>query len=179
MVDIASIKSGAGKTDTGKKVKTVKFKLDKAQKLYVEDLTRLENRIVVCREFIKLWMEFFRFFAEDLTKKEITPQEEKGFFQIMTQLARKQFLFVEVMANVFDRGNDIMKVLDMAVSLAHIQNMQENTRAKLELDWHALFLDMNKALGRLLRQLPGNMTLSEALDWLDKGEAMPAKGKKK
>jgi TM2 domain-containing membrane protein YozV len=73
-------------------------------------------------------------------------------------------MFVELMAEKFDRGNDIMNVLSMAVSLAHIQVMPENTRSKLELDWHGLFLDMNKALGRLLRMYPGNMTLAQALE---------------
>ncbi|MEN6625872.1 MAG: TM2 domain-containing protein [Candidatus Sumerlaeia bacterium] len=138
--------------------------LTKEQKMYVEDLIKLDNRIVVCREYINLWMQFFRFFAEDLSEKEITPAEEKQFFQVMSQLARKQFMFVELMADKFDRGNDIMNVLTMAVSLAHIQLMQENTRSKLELDWHGLFLDMNKTLGRLLRSYPGNMTLSQALE---------------
>ena len=60
--------------------------------------------------------------------------------------------------------------------------MQENTLSKFELDWHNLYLDMNKALGRLLRLLPGNMTLSEALASLDnKGApaaAKPAAAKK-
>ena len=141
-----------------------RFSLTRDQKVYVEELVRLDNRIVVCREYIDLWMQFFRFFAEDMRDKEIKPAEEKAFFQIMTQLARKQFLFVELMADKFDRGPDIINVLTMAVSLVHIQNMQENTRSKLELDWHNLFLDMNKTLGRLLRMMPGNMTLAQALE---------------
>ncbi|HOR27995.1 MAG TPA: hypothetical protein PLG73_08255 [Candidatus Sumerlaeota bacterium] len=141
----------------------VRFKLTKAQKAYVEQLVTLDNRIAVCREYIALWMNFFRFFAEDMTRKEITAAEEKQFFQVMTALTRKHFTFVELMAETFDRGNDIIAVLSTAVSLTHIQNMPENTRGKLELDWHNLFLDMNRTLGRLLRRLPGNMTLSEAL----------------
>ncbi len=163
MVDIQSIKKG-GKKEKGSAEKQVKIHLTKEQRAYVEDLLRLDNRIVICREYISLWMQFFRFFAEDLSEKEVTPAEEKAFFQAMTQLARKHFLFQELMSDTFDRGPDIIKVLDMAVSLTHIQLMQENTRSKLELDWHSLFLDMNKALGRLLRRLPGTMTLAEALD---------------
>ncbi|MCE5230780.1 TM2 domain-containing protein [bacterium] len=157
-----NIRGGAAKDLKGDKQAPVR--LTKEQKMYVENLVKLDNRIVVCREYINLWMQFFRFFAEDLTEKEITPAEEKAFFQVMSQLARKQFMFVELMADKFDRGNDIMNVLSMAVSLAHIQVMPENTRSKLELDWHGLFLDMNKTLGRLLRSYPGNMTLAQALE---------------
>jgi hypothetical protein len=171
MVSISSIKSKKG-GDKGGVQKQVRFKLKKEQKIYVEDLVRLDNRIVVCREYIAMWMKFFRFFAEDLSEKEITPAEEKAFFQTMSQLGRKHFLFVELMGDKFERGPDIIGVMGMAVSLAHIQNMPENTRSKLELDWHSLFLDMNKALGRLLRELPGNKTLAQALESIKDTQAV-------
>ena len=150
---------------------TTKFKLTKEQKQYVDDFVTPENRISKCREFIQLWMNFFRFFADDLEHKEITAQEEKEFFSIQGKLARRHFMFVELMADKFERGNDVLNVLTLAVSLSNIQQMEENTRGKLELDWHSLLLDMNKTLGRIVRDLPGNMTLSEALAELDKGGA--------
>lgn len=161
---IGNIKTGAADSKGARSDKQAPVKLTKEQKMYVEDLVKLDNRIVVCREYINLWMQFFRFFAEDLAEKEISPAEEKAFFQVMSQLSRKQFMFVELMADKFERGNDIMNVLGMAVSLAHIQLMAENTRSKLELDWHGLFLDMNKTLGRLLRSYPGNLSLIQALE---------------
>ncbi len=167
-VDISQIKGGGKKRDGGKPVQiAVKFKLTKEQELYVKSVVLLEQRILLCRDYITLWLGFFRFLADDITARDITSDEEKQFFQVMTQLARKHFLFVEMMGSTFDRGNDIVGVLTMAVSLAHIQVMNENTRGKLELDWHSLYLDMNKSLGRLLRQLPGNMTLSQALEQID------------
>jgi hypothetical protein len=171
MADIASIKGGnkKGKGDSASD-KAVKFRLTKEQNAYVHELVRLENRIAVCREYIALWMGFFRFFAEDLTQKEITANDEKAFFQAMTQIARKHFMFVELMGTLFERGNDIINVLAAAVSLSTIQTMQENTRSKLELDWHSLFLDMNKALGRLIRELPGDLPLAQALEKVEKAQ---------
>ena len=68
MVDIASIKQGSG--DQKKAAKTVKFKLTKEQTAYVENAVTLNNRIAVCREYIALWTQYFRFFADDLNKKE-------------------------------------------------------------------------------------------------------------
>jgi hypothetical protein len=170
----ANIKSG-DKAHAGNVEKVVKFRLSKEQSQFVDSFVALDNRIVTCREYIALWMNFFRFFAEDLTDKEITPEEEKGFFQVSTQLARKHFTFVELMGGAFERGNDVINLLATAVSLSNIQAMQENTRSKLELDWHSLFLEMNKALGRLIRLLPGNMPLSEALASMDKISPMGAK----
>jgi hypothetical protein len=160
---LASLKSGKADDDGKKKEKPVKIKLTKEQKLFVEGLVKVESRALACREFISLWMNFFRFFADMDPERQILPKDEKAFFQLMTSIARRQFLFTEQMADKFERGADIINVLGMAVSLANIQAMNENTRAKLDLDWHSLFLDMNKALGRLLREMAGNKTLTEAM----------------
>lgn len=162
MTNIASIKNRGrekGRNDGPK------IKLSKEQAIYVNQMVKMDNRIAVCREYINLWQKFFSFFADDLSEKDIPPEQEKAFFQLSSQLARKHYLFVQLMHDTFERGRDILEVLCQAVSLAHIQVMSENSRAKLELDWHGLYLDMNKALGRLLRMLPGEMTVSEALEY--------------
>lgn len=176
MVDISSIKGG--KDDKKKEAKVVKFKLTKEQSAYVDDYVKLDSRIRTCREYIALWTNYFRFITETIDRKEVVPEEEKGFFQICTQLARKQFQFVEQMGDCFERGGDIINLLSTGTSLATIQGMQEQTRAKFELDWHSIFLDMNKALGRLVRMLPGAMPLSEALASLDNRAAAPVPGAK-
>lgn len=176
MVDISAIKGGQG--DKSKAVKAVKFKLTKEQTAYVDELVKLDTRIATCREYIALWTNYFRYIAETLDRKEVTPEEEKGFFQIASQLSRKHFLFVELMGDCFDRGGDIINLLATGSSLAMLQGMQEQTRSKFELDWHSLFLDLNKSLGRLVRMIPGNMTLSEALASLDNRGAVPAAGAK-
>lgn len=166
MVDIAAIKQG--NKANKKAVKVVKFKLTKEQAQFVEGFVKHQNRIAICREYIGLWTHYFRFFAEDLVSREITAEEEKGFFQLGTVLARKHFQFVELMGDCFERGPDIINLLATGTNLATLQGMQEQTFAKFQLDWHTLFLEMNKGLGRLLRMMPGNMTLSEALASLEK-----------
>jgi hypothetical protein len=164
------------KNDGGKRPKV---KLSKEQKLFVQEFVKLESRIGVCREYIEYWMEFFRLFAECGDEEhEVTPADEKAFFQAMTTLARKHFLFVESMGTTFDGDKDLIKIISAAVSLTNIKGLQENTRDKLMLDWHNQFLNMNKAFGRLLRMLPGNKTLSENLAALKDG-TLNASGKKK
>lgn len=172
MVDISAIKSSdKGAKKAGPKV--VKFKLSKEQQAFVDEMVKLDNRIAVCQEYIAMWTNYFRFFADLNEKSEITPEAEKGFFQLSTQLARKHFHFVELMGDCFDKGGDVMNLLATGVSLSVLQGMQEQTRGKFDLDWHTLFLEMNKALGRLLRMLPGNMTLSDALASLGARGAAP------
>lgn len=163
------------------KVKEAKIKLTKEQKAFVKEQISLQNRIKVCLDFIGLWKEFFKAFSEDREDREITLAEEKAFFQLVTKIARKQFMFTQLMGDHFDRGEDLMKTLAMAPSLTHIENMPEASRSKLEMDWHGLYLDINKTLGHLLRMLPGEMTLSEALRHIKSPDAFlsPKELKKK
>jgi hypothetical protein len=147
--------------------KAPKIKLSKEQKIRVNQMLRLENRISVCRDYIRLWSKLFELFADDIHKRQITEQEEKAFFQTVTGLARKHFLFCELMGDLFEGGGPILDVLVSAVALSNIKAMNESTLSKLELDWHALFLDMNVALGRLLRKLPAGIRIDEALAQAD------------
>lgn len=172
MVDISAIKSSdKGGKKAGPKI--VKFKLTKEQQAFVDGMVKLDNRIAVCQEYIAMWTNYFRLFADLNEKTEITPEAEKAFFQLSTQIARKHFHFVELMGDCFDKGGDIMNLLATGASLTVLQGMQEQTRGKFDLDWHTLFLEMNKALGRLLRMLPGNMTLNEAIASLGRPAATP------
>ncbi len=143
--------------------KPVNIKISKEQKVRVAQMIRLDNRISVCREYIRLWSQFFQLFADDIHQRQITDQEEKAFFQTVTALSRKHYLFCELMGDFFEGGDKIMEVLVNSVTLSNIKAMNQPTLDKLELDWHTLFLDMNVALGRLLRLLPAGMKIDDAL----------------
>jgi hypothetical protein len=161
-----------------KSTKAVKVRLTKEQKIRVSQMIRLENRISVCREYIKLWSKFFELFADDIQKRQISEQEEKAFFQTVTALARKLFLFMELTGDTFSGGDKILDVLVSSVALSNIKAMNEATLQKLEHDWHTIFLDMNVALGRLLRKLPGGTRIDDALAIADAmAQGGPAAGR--
>lgn len=176
MANLSDIKGG--KVEKKKKDKTVRFKLTKEQQAYVNELTSLESRIKGCQDFIQLWLQFFRFFAGDLAKQEITSEQERAFLAHMTKIARRQFEFDEMMGETFGKAKDIMGVLADAVSLENIKSFDENKRDKFEGEWHGLLLQMNKGLGRLVRSLPGDLPLADALaflQWDAKQEKNPEK----
>jgi hypothetical protein len=140
-----------------------KVRLTKQQKIRAAQIIRLENRISVCRQYIKLWAQLFRFFADPNPSRKVTPEEEKAFFQVITALARKHFLFNELMGDTFSSPDKVLEVLYEASSLQKIISLDETALSKLELEWHSLFLEMNVALGRLLRLMPGSLSIDEML----------------
>lgn len=137
-----------------KSSKSEKVKISKEQKIRVNKMIRIENRIATCRDYIRLWAQLFRFFVELNRDQPVTPEQEKQFFQVTTAIARKHFLFCELMADAFHSSDKIMEVLTSAVSLERVRQMDEPTFNKLQLEWHSLFIEMNVTLGRLLRQMP-------------------------
>lgn len=176
--------------------KTEKIRLTKQQKIRVAQMIRIENRISVCRQYIKLWAQLFRFFADHNPERKVTAEEEKSFFQVITALARKHFLFNELMGDTFASPDKILELLTEMTSLQKLVSLDEVAISKLELEWHTLFLEMNVALGRLLRQMPGSMSIDEMLthsesiaaelqaqqqpapmDGASEAEAAPAKGR--
>lgn len=155
MAKLPSSKARSGKAD--------KIRLTKQQKIRVAQMIRIENRISVCRQYIKLWAQLFRFFAERNPERKATAEEEKNFFQVITALARKHFLFNELMGDTFSSPDKIIELLTEMTSLQKVISLDETAISKIELEWHTLFLEMNVALGRLLRQMPGALSIDEML----------------
>lgn len=120
-----------------------------------KQLTSLENRIATCREYTRLWQQYFQFFAEGFPEeRKVTEDEERNFFMMMNVLAQNHYRFVELSAPHFKEADGLLKVLTDTPSLAVLKGMSEAQFSKLQIDWHTLFISMNKAIGKLNAQLP-------------------------
>jgi len=117
-------------------------------------LDSYENRIAACRDYTNLWQEFFQFFAEDLADRSFTEDEERRFAELVTVLARKHFRYTQLAVPHFTNGPEILKILSEAVSLSYLKTLAEASFNKLQVDWHTVFLNMNKCLGKLLNEIP-------------------------
>lgn len=115
---------------------------------------KTENRIMVCREYAQLWQQFFQFFADELEDVQINEQMEKEFQQVMNILALNYYKFQQLSGEYMKDSETILKILSDAVSMSHLKATPEATLAKLRIDWHTTFIEMNKALGKLLALLP-------------------------
>jgi hypothetical protein len=122
-----------------------------------QQLDSLEARIMICKEYAALWQRFFSYFSESLADKQITQQMESEFEQVLGILAINQYKFEELVGDHMPDARKILNVLSDAVSLGSIKSMQEVHLSKLQLEWHELFISMNKALGKLSNQLTPKM----------------------
>ena len=115
---------------------------------------RLEERIKFVQEYIKLWRQFFAGFADSLETRKIYKRDEDEFKKILESLAHHHYQFTAKVHPEMSNTQGILKVLCEVISLSHLKALSEAQISKLQVDWHSLFIDMNKALGRLLARRP-------------------------
>lgn len=124
------------------------------QKAVQREREAAERKLAVVREYARLWQEYFKFFSDRVEGKRITEAEENAFAQLMNVLALNHFRFVETAYPHFKDPDSILKVLTETVSLSHIQQMSDAQYSKLQIDWHMIFIAMNKAVGKVMASLP-------------------------
>lgn len=115
----------------------------------IDRLTRLS----VIQDYAALWQQFFTFFADDISERQFTEEEEQEFSNTTSLLALNQFKFQECSKGYFKESDTILKVLEEGVSLLHLQLMPEASLNKLQIEWHTLFISMNKAIGKIYKEL--------------------------
>jgi hypothetical protein len=103
-----------------------------------------------------MWADYFKFFAESLEDKKITDRDEAQFEKVVSILALNHFKFTELMGDKLKDPEGILEVLTETVSLAQLKAMSEAQFSKLQVEWHTLFIEMNKCLGKLKTELPVN-----------------------
>ncbi len=115
----------------------------------MKQLMLVDNRLAVAVEYKNLWQKYFLFFADGFESRKIQPQEEQGFFQVMNSLATNHYRLVEMAEDIFKDGNLVLDILTETPSLSAMKQMSEAQFGQLLIDWHTVFIDMNKAIGKL------------------------------
>ncbi|HBF33873.1 TPA: hypothetical protein DDW35_04860 [Candidatus Sumerlaeota bacterium] len=114
-------------------------------------LQKSEKQIAYCQEYARLWHQFFNFFADGFENRKITSESEIQFFQLMTELARRQYRLRFLLGSTCPADESILAILSEAVSLTNLQEMSEGQFDKFQYGWHVIFIELNKALGCLKR----------------------------
>lgn len=120
----------------------------KVKKINVKDP---EYRLQVIQEYLRLWAEFFQFIDDDIREKKITPDDEKRFFQHVTTLASHHLPLIEVAGEDMKKPEDMVNILNESVSLSYVKTLPDAHFSKLQVDWHELFLELNKCMGKLIK----------------------------
>lgn len=118
------------------------------------EIGSIEHQVQVAKQYGDLWQKFFQFFAERVDPKKITADHEKEFARFVYQIAYNHFKYTKMMGGEFGGGAKIMKILDHCPTLRHVHTLPDATFSSMQVDWHEVFIEMNKTQGRLKDKLP-------------------------
>lgn len=114
----------------------------------------LENRITFCQEYAELWQSYFQIFSDLNDESTVTPDMETEFENIMNVLSVNHYKFTQLCGEYMKDSSDVLDILCETDSLQEIKNLAEANASKLHINWHTCFINMNKALGKMLAALP-------------------------
>jgi len=117
------------------------------------DHLSIVNRVTVLRDYAALWQRYFTFFQDDLEEKNFTPDEEQEFANIVSLLSLNHFKFQELTKAYFKDAGKVIDVLKETASLEMMKKMPGASFSKIQVEWHTLFIGMNKALGKMLSEM--------------------------
>jgi len=132
---------------------------------------RLEKRIAFVQEYIKLWRQFFEMFSEGFEGRKILKRDEEEYARVLNSLAHHHYRFTAMVYPEMKETDVIIRLLCDTISLSHLKGLSEAQLSKVQIDWHTIFIDMNKALGRLIAHRP--LTPEEAALAKQKGGPPP------
>lgn len=115
---------------------------------------KIEYKLKVCEEFKNLWASFFNCFEDDIRRRSITQNDEIAFEQIYTLISLNYWKFAEIMDGDFESPDRIVKLLNETVSLRSLKEVSDAQFSKIELEWHTIFIDINKTFGKLMVKRP-------------------------
>lgn len=111
------------------------------------------QKIALCQEYTVIWSDFFKLFSEGLEHKKVLANEEKVFAQMVSLLAYRHYKLSEMMGEKLSNPDGILEVLCESASLQHLKELSEAQFSKLQVDWHTMFIALNKCLGKLISDL--------------------------
>jgi hypothetical protein len=102
------------------------------------------------QELIKLWVKFHEYFLGVLKGGKPAPGDEQKFLELRSQIAQRYQALSELLGTGQSIGNiHSLDMVTQVLSLEKIPEITELERDKIEADWSAAYISLNRILGSL------------------------------
>ncbi|NOZ64776.1 MAG: hypothetical protein GXO71_07660 [Caldiserica bacterium] len=108
---------------------------------------KIEWNINLVREFISQWQDFGNFLHLP-PDRDISPEDEQKFMEMKSMIARRCQVLQESLEQGFLAESKILDILSQSPELKQILTQPMHAK-KLQNDWHAAYISLNKLLGSL------------------------------
>lgn len=110
----------------------------------------LERRTADCIELIDAWRMFLDLVNRAMTPpKTITHQLEQQFLNTKARIAMLHDSFMDSLKHDRNTGQNMLEIVNRAITLKLLDKTSEAERKKLEIEWHECFLLLNETVTSL------------------------------
>ena len=107
----------------------------------------LERRYADCLELVDAWKNFLDLINRAIrTPEQINPALEQQFLASKARVAMLHDSFMAALKHDKQTGNNMIEIVNRAISLRLINRAIEAEQKKLELEWHEAFLLLNETV---------------------------------
>jgi len=111
----------------------------------------LENLGLV-QNTLEHWLSFKRYVMKGFGEDAITPEDETGFLEVKSSVAKNIRSLTERLKEVgnFDFGGTIVRdQLNKCVSVGHLRALPMSDRRAMLKEWHVVFVRLSRTVGAL------------------------------
>ncbi|MCX7626175.1 MAG: hypothetical protein N2Z21_08195 [Candidatus Sumerlaeaceae bacterium] len=150
--------------------------------------TQAELALQDAQALLEIWLRIKAFFVKAASEEEITPEDERNFLDLKSEVQRLQRLLKNKMVAGLSFGEQRMQdLLKQSISIKHLRELPKMDRQLLVNSWHFVFVHLARAVGALQFIVEGYRPSAQAaktgggpnISELKGGAAGEGKGKKK
>lgn len=109
---------------------------------------QLEKNIARLEALIEQWKALSQFLDRGF-QQNFTAEDEAAFLELKSGIAREYELMMTMLANMADREDRAVRLMNSVTSLAAFKEFPEGTDRRIATEWHNAYIGWQALLGRL------------------------------
>lgn len=110
---------------------------------------QLEKNIQKLEAFLETWKQFNQYLQRAFRGESFTDEDEDQFLELKSTIAQEYETVMMSLAPDVEKDEKALRILVDAPSLRSVRDSSEGMARRVEAEWHATFIRLQTALGRL------------------------------
>lgn len=125
------------------------FRKKKDLVYFTMKMPQIQENLGLAQSALEQWLGFRRYLAKAFSEDPIASEEESGFLEVKSQIARSIRAVGERIKEkeYYEGGDKANTLLRQCVSVGHMRSLNAADRRQLLKDWHMVFIQLSRAVG--------------------------------
>jgi len=116
-------------------------------------MAKLEEQVQVCKQYIQQLKQFYDLLTHAMEEPVVTPEMDEAFLKVKCDLGHYYEPLRATLGPGRSAGRGVVELITAAPSLSYLREEPPVIIAKLENDWHEIYIRLHKDLGQMQQAL--------------------------